>query len=195
MGKRNTNVILVQRHFFKRCKHFCCDQCNMKFRAKSTLQSHLVTHSDVRAHMCETCGQKFKTLESLKSHNFKMHTEQRPSYGPCSTCGKSGFADPRSLKQHESRHTATRNFKCETCNKGFKTKEDLQTHMPIHNDPTYRKVHKYPCSHCGKMFTQHGARQIHERIHTGEKPFKCSVCDFRCVSSSNLGKHMKKHGY
>jgi uncharacterized Zn-finger protein len=34
---------------------------------------------------------------------------------------------------------------------------------------------KFPCKYCEKSFTQNGNLITHERIHTGERPFKCDV--------------------
>ena len=30
-------------------------------------------------------------------------------------------------------------------------------------------------------------------IHTGEKPYTCTVCDFACNQSSDLKRHMRIH--
>lgn len=29
--------------------------------------------------------------------------------------------------------------------------------------------------------------------HTGEKPFKCELCDYSSADKCNLNRHMKKH--
>merc|ERR1712080_501053 len=55
-------------------------------------------------------------------------------------------------------------------------------------------VHKlgrqYTCAYCGKM-VEYCKLKNHELIHTGEKPFKCPDCDYRCIQRSNLRIHMR----
>ena len=48
------------------------------------------------------------------------------------------------------------------------------------------------CSYCYRAFKFKSDLEKHMRIHTGEQPFQCEVCQSRFTQSSSLYKHMKK---
>uniref|UniRef100_A0A8C8FE93 C2H2-type domain-containing protein n=1 Tax=Oncorhynchus tshawytscha TaxID=74940 RepID=A0A8C8FE93_ONCTS len=46
---------------------------------------------------------------------------------------------------------------------------------------------------CNKGFSCPQKVEIHQRVHTGEKPFSCTQCHMRFAQAGNLKMHLKVH--
>ncbi|XP_061614969.1 zinc finger protein OZF-like isoform X1 [Phyllopteryx taeniolatus] len=51
----------------------------------------------------------------------------------------------------------------------------------------------FSCSVCAKDFIKKSQIDRHMRIHTGEKPFSCSVCNKPFIEKSHMDRHMRIH--
>lgn len=78
-------------------------------------------------------------------------------------------------------------YPCKHCHERFPTQTLLTCHQ-IRTHPT-----PHTCHLCGKVFREAKSLRSHERRHTGEKPYRCSQCDYACVNKSMLNSHVKKH--
>ena len=52
-------------------------------------------------------------------------------------------------------------------------------------------LNAHKCKHCHKSFTTQRYLQIHTREHTGEKPYKCKVCEEQFAQIGQLMQHKK----
>ncbi|KAF0297452.1 B-cell lymphoma/leukemia 11A [Amphibalanus amphitrite] len=57
-----------------------------------------------------------------------------------------------------------------------------------------RRQRRDTCEYCGKVFKNGSNLTVHKRSHTGEKPYRCRMCNYACAQSSKLTRHMKTHG-
>lgn len=125
----------------------------------------------------------------------------------CVVCGYKAVCKS-ALQRHIVKHTKTKNFTCESCNKGYSTRESLQRHLEARHGQVFRKNKKwkhtdkrtqrtkvYPiqCTDCGRMVASRSAMESHMRTHTGERPFQCTECGAKFVTKGALKKHLEVH--
>lgn len=102
------------------------------------------------------------------------------------TDGTQNSAEPYGLAFVHSNHTLHRRQSFTKTNRiAFDGRQIRTEHL--------RKGDLHLCVVCGKTFSRVGNLRIHQRCHTGEKPYGCIQCG-RCFSQAgDLKKHKRVH--
>ena len=79
-------------------------------------------------------------------------------------------------------------FVCDVCRTRFASSSELCDHCTSAH-------HRIPCPYCGRSFSQKASMERHQRQHTGERPYQCTLCDSSYTRKENLQTHMSRmHG-
>jgi len=74
----------------------------------------------------------------------------------------------------------------------LETISGINVYRPLET-PGKKKAIRFMCDACEKGFRKRSEVVVHIRVHTGERPLKCSMCDRRFAHPSNLRAHERKH--
>lgn len=185
-----------------------CPHCKQTCLSKESLERHLgkckvlnkgrlpprpkeKPLSRRQEHLCTLCGKVLLSKESFTRHLKFIHEGVRPF--SCRFCNREFTKKSRKM-DHENLHTGATPFMCVHCGRRFRQKETWQDHEREHvRGFKVTREKKHPCSFCGKKFETPTSCMIHERKHTGERPFQCSYCAKAFTTNSDLTVHSRSH--
>ncbi|XP_063391804.1 zinc finger protein 845-like [Cydia fagiglandana] len=190
---------------------YTCDtrsQCGESCASADALILHAREHG-VQLYTCDTrsqCGESCASADALILHAHE-HGVQLYTCDTRSQCGEScASADALILHAHEH---GVQLYTCDTCTKSFTSKPSLATHIdrvhrllrPPKADYSDGGRRSQPdwlhwasvCEHCGKRLSCLATLKIHMNKHTGERPYKCSLCPKAYMTPYGLNNHQAFH--
>ncbi|XP_041692570.2 zinc finger protein 711-like isoform X1 [Coregonus clupeaformis] len=180
-------------------KKYQCTDCNFTTNKKVNFHNHLESHKLLvhRSDRDRTSSTKYpeyngttpdypeynRTTPEYPEYNRTIpeYTEYTRRYHEDSQLGSNKLI----LRDKESKLHHCKYCDYETAEQGLLNRHLLAVHS---------KNFAHVCVECAKGFRHPSELKKHMRTHTGEKPYCCPHCNFRCADQSNLKTHIKsKH--
>lgn len=149
------------------------------FTHEAHLAQHPRVHTGKKPYMCTECGALFSQSALLAEHQ-RIHTGEKPF--ACAQCDKA-FTQVSHLSQHRRVHTGERRYTCADCSRAFNNRSP-----GAHG----RQALRVPGLECETAFG-HVSLLEHQKIHTGEKPFRCGDCGKAFSQGSSLTPYQRTH--
>jgi len=116
--------------------------------------------------------------QNLEKTKFLRKTPRKRPKFSCSDCPFVGKDKNDTSKHRHKVHLTEKRFKCSQCDYATNRSGNLAHHMVLHSQP------KFNCEFCDYKCYRKAQFQAHMRKHTGEKPFKCNICDYASGKSN-----------
>lgn len=172
-----------------------CPKCDKAFKCDRHLQQHIKWSHDDDKHRipCTICNKSFKRPSLLKLHVNAQHAS--PVGGrtfECYMCRRPQKSE-RVLRLHLYEHIRDKKWLCSQCGFQCNSASKLNKHLMRDDHNSSGEIKKaHQCAVCQKRFVNKFVLANHERVHSGEKPFRCS-CAKEFSSQNSLRQHSAIH--
>ncbi|KAM7421156.1 hypothetical protein PAMA_015355 [Pampus argenteus] len=195
----------------------CCPDCPATFRWPAKLAAHrYIQHPGSPAPFpCPHCEAGFLTRRQRDSHCLEQHpnlvqagagtemSKDTPNMAELSNDLASEPSTSATVKteSEDSTSLVRGGLDCNMCGKKLNSPANLRLHRLSHfalgpgrpRCTSGKRPKAHQCPVCGKLFVSSSGVALHQRVHTGERPFPCQVCGKRFRQNTHLREHLRTH--
>ncbi|GAB0090379.1 hypothetical protein DMENIID0001_051080 [Sergentomyia squamirostris] len=169
-----------------RLRQYKCEYCCRRYAAKENLERHMEFHMRREKRFpCDKCEESFNSFGALRFHMGKVHVDKN-----CKVCGQV-MATLTDQHRHKTMHQNAESYKyeCDICHKRFARITSLKLHKSkIHSGGDLK------CLSCPETFTKPVYLIGHAlEAHGDDKPFGCSICNYRSNRQYHVEIHYRSH--
>jgi len=155
-----------------------CSECNLVCFSPSHLGKHMRKHTGELPYTCKVCSKGFSLKSNMERH---LRSHEKPDKKPI-----------RLLKL-KKQVRLRREGEPPPPKKTKEVLENDEEGLDCTSNKRQPGVRGGCCNFCNKFYDSKTQLKIHERTHTGERPFVCQVCQKAFTSKNNLKMHLEAH--
>lgn len=174
-GKNNQKVQEMSLHNTatgtRRFQHNC-SHCPQKFKYRSLLLRHLVSHTGEQPYACMHCGHKYGSQSMCLQHEAFCDGIYREAQSKVKSNVSTKLLNASCVREVAQKQQAEveGEYKCKFCTKTFMKSRNLRRHILTHTE-----VKPYRCKTCDSCYSRYDHLKVHQTRCKGKR-HRLEVC-------------------
>ncbi|CAH4032797.1 unnamed protein product [Pieris brassicae] len=184
----------LHRHKLRHYRRYRCMVCSVRYKDKDAVAGHVSFMHSGNTFNCDQCGSTFKRPQYLRRHIEQIHTKSTPM--ECPICQQVYYESGwyrNHIRKHNKEVQDSKIVKCPECDRTFKHKSYLKTHMLTHESC------EVVCLECSENFrNSHLLEEHYKAAHAvnftvrPDEDNRCTYCKRPFETRAKMHNHVQR---